>query len=114
MPLSQPQTLAIAPTTQPSISPPLATQAFDFSRKGSNINQQIVGGAYGGYKFPTWGNLYGGNVLGQTMLHLAVRPDNECYANRYLIAKTLVQDLKIDTSIRDEHEVSQLITPLPP
>ncbi|GMH94014.1 hypothetical protein TrST_g4047 [Triparma strigata] len=80
-------------------------EAFDFSRKGSNINQRIVGGAYGGYKFPTWGNLYGGNVLGQTMLHLAVRPDNECYANRYLIAKTLVQDLKIDTSIRDEHEL---------
>ncbi|GMI11830.1 hypothetical protein TrLO_g14757 [Triparma laevis f. longispina] len=80
-------------------------EAFDFSRKGSNINQKIVSGAYGGYKFPTWGNLYGGNVSGQTMLHLAVRPDNECYSNRYLIAKTLVQNLKIDTSIRDEHEL---------
>ena len=39
------------------------------------------------------------------MLHLVVRPDNECYPSRYLMAKTLVQDLKIDTSIRDHNEL---------
>jgi len=38
------------------------------------------------------------------LLHLAVREDNECYANRYEIAKTLVQKLKCDTSVINEDE----------
>ena len=52
-------------------------EAFDPSRKGSNINCVTVSGAYGGYRFPTWGKYYGGNPNGQSMLHLVVRPDNE-------------------------------------
>mmetsp|Transcript_19885 Transcript_19885/g.39810 ORF Transcript_19885/g.39810 Transcript_19885/m.39810 type:complete len:637 (+) Transcript_19885:242-2152(+) len=80
-------------------------EAFDPSRKGSNINCVIVNGAYGGYRFPTWGKYYGGTPNGQSMLHLVVRRDNECYPNRYLLAKTLVQNLHIDTSIRDDHEL---------
>ena len=34
-----------------------------------------------------------------------MRPDNECYPNRYLVAKTLVQKLKIDPSLRNENEL---------
>ena len=36
---------------------------------------------------------------------MSVRPDNECYPNRYLVAKTLVQKLNINPSLRNENEL---------
>ena len=79
-------------------------EAFSSQRKGSDVNAGTVNGAYGGYRFPTWTPSYAGNKQGETLLHLAVREDNECYPNRYEFCKCLVQDLKIDTSIINEDE----------
>ena len=78
--------------------------AFSKKRPGSNVNTVTVNGAYGGFRFPTWGKKsgYGGDVAGETLLHLAVRDDNKCYPNRYMFAKCIVQELKICTSIVSE------------
>jgi hypothetical protein len=80
--------------------------AFSKARAGSNVNTVTLNGAYGGYRFPTWGKKsgYGGDLSGETMLHLCVREDNRCYPNRYLIAKVLVQELKIKTELVNEDE----------
>ena len=80
--------------------------AFSKSRPGSNINTVTLNGAYGGYRFPTWGKKsgYAGDVGGESLLHLCVREDNKCYPNRYIYAKCLVQELKICTSIRSDHD----------
>ena len=48
-----------------------------FGRKGANINLVTKEKAYGGFRYITWGkNSYGGDPDKQTLLHLAVRPDN--------------------------------------
>ena len=74
------------------------------NRPGSNINTKTINGAYGGFKYPTWGKNYGGGMTSETLLHLAVREDNQCYPNRYMFVKTLVHVLKINTAVMNEHD----------
>ena len=51
-----------------------------YERKGANVNLATKEKAYGGFRYITWGpKSYGGEPDGETMLHLAVRPDNGRY-----------------------------------
>ena len=47
-----------------------------FAMEGAKIETTTFGGGYGGFRFVTWGTLYGGDRDGETLLSLAVRSDN--------------------------------------
>ena len=86
-------------------------QAF-YDDEKTNINLVSQGGGWGGYRFPSWTrHMYGGHPDGESLLHLAMRVDNQektygfnvAYPRRYEIAKTLYE-LDIDFSIRSAYD----------
>lgn len=77
-----------------------------YARKEAKINLVTAERAYGGFRYVTWGKKsYGGDPDGQTMLHLAVRPDNGVYPNRRDVAILLIE-LGSDVNMRDGEDKS--------
>jgi hypothetical protein len=64
----------------------LKTQA----RKGANVNVQTKAGGYGGFRYMTWGDSYGGKPDGETLLHLAVRSECAKYPKRFEFCTALI------------------------
>lgn len=73
----------------------------DKGRKESSLAIVTTRGGWGGFRYLTWGRAYGGDVDGETLLHLVVRPDASHYPHRYAIAKALV-DREVNTTVRSE------------
>ena len=77
-----------------------------YGRKGANVNLVTKDRAYGGFRYITWGpRTYGGEPDGETMLHLAVRPDNARYPNRHEVAEVLIE-LGTDVNLRNGDDQS--------
>ena len=71
-----------------------------YERKGANVNLATKEKAYGGFRYITWGpKSYGGEPDGETMLHLAVRPDNGRYPNRHEVVECLIE-AGVDVNLR--------------
>ena len=72
-------------------------------RPGADVNTVTTKGGYGGFRMLSWGDNYGGKPDGESLLHLAVRPENASNPNRFDIVAALVQK-GVDASLRNENE----------
>ena len=75
-----------------------------FRRPGANVNLRTAEGAYGGFRYATWGthsSYLGGNPSGESLLMLAARPDNAQYPNRREVLTMLIEEFDAERNYRN-------------
>jgi len=78
-----------------------------FKRPGANVNLRTAEGAYGGFRYATWGthsSYLGGNPSGESLLMLAARPDNAQYPNRREVLTMLIEEFDAERNYRNGNE----------
>ena len=78
-----------------------------FRRPGANVNLRTAEGAYGGFRYATWGthsSYLGGNPSGESLLMLAARPDNAQYPNRREVLTMLIEEFDAERNYRNGNE----------
>ena len=69
-------------------------------RDEAKKNTVTANGGYGGFRFVSWGSSYGGKPDGESLLHLAVRPENMGRPQRFEIVEKLIA-LGVDPGLRN-------------
>ena len=73
----------------------------------ANVNLKTAEGAYGGFRYATWGthsSYLGGNPSGESLLMLAARPDNAQYPNRREVLTMLIEEFDAERNYRNGNE----------
>jgi len=75
-----------------------------FKRPGATVDLKTLEGAYGGFRYATWGtqsSYLGGNPSGESLLMLAARPDNAQYPHRREVLTMLIEEFDAERNYRN-------------